>query len=364
METMRPESAANGGDDDEKLIPEWGVRADDQIIWIGLAVFAALLLAFAWNWWRDGDGDLGDAVAPVVEDVTSGAGDDDGNGADGADLAGAAAGAGAIAAPVTEAPASTSTTEAPTTTTTTAPTTTTVADALLGDAEAAVASLAGAITPTVDGRTVTLTGHVANAAEEAEAVAAAGDVDNVDDVINQLVVLEPQVAQALADRGVVDAGVSGAGTVMTITGTVQSEDDRAATIAAAEAIDGVSSVVDQLSVSVAADLNVLPTIPFASGSAEILPEGQAIIDEAAALIAAAGPVSLEVRGYTDITGDDQLNLELSQARAQAVVDALVAAGADQAELTAIGRGETQEFGEGTSPEALAANRVVRFEQTG
>jgi flagellar motor protein MotB len=47
-----------------------------------------------------------------------------------------------------------------------------------------------------------------------------------------------------------------------------------------------------------------------------------------------------------------------------VVAALIDAGVDPDLLVADGKGETDQFAAGDSAEALAANRVVRFVQTG
>ncbi|MEL6982330.1 MAG: OmpA family protein [Actinomycetota bacterium] len=355
METMRRDPTSD--DDDEKLVPEWGARADDQIIWVGLAVFAAIFLfSFGLNWLTGDDGESTVAIAENLDE-------DDGSADVDADGATAVTVPAAPVTTATTAEATTTTTEA-STTTTEAPTTTALAGPDLDALTAALNPQPGDLTGVVVGSAVTLTGFVADGEEEATAVEAAEAVDGVESVTSELVLLEPAVAQVLSDEGVVVATVDGVGTEITVSGTLQSEADRAPTIAAAEAVHGVTAIIDELEVSVADDLNALPTIPFATGSSTILAEGQSIVDEAAALITGAGDVAFEVQGYTDITGDDVINLELSQARAAAVVDALVAAGVDPGQLTAIGFGETEQFGTGTSAEALAANRVVRFVQTG
>ena len=103
---------------------------------------------------------------------------------------------------------------------------------------------------------------------------------------------------------------------------------------------------------------------FATASAQILPESFADLDRAAELIGEAGDVELLIIGYTDVQGDEASNLQLSQGRANAVRQYLVDRGVPDAQLTADGRGETDQFGAGETPEALAANRVVLFEQTG
>ncbi len=362
METMRRDPV--GDDDDDKLVPEWGAAADDQIIWAGLAVFAAVfLLAFGWNRWFGGDDDTSaDVAADVVDDLTGAATDGELDPGDGVTV-------GAVAAPTAAEPTTTTTevttTTAEATTTTAAQTTTVAAGPAVGDVQAAVDPLPGAIVAGLDGTAATLTGFVADSAEEAAAVDAASSVDGVESVTSELVLLEPAVAEVLADQGVVVATVDGVGTEIAVSGTLQSEADRGPTLAAAGEVDGVTAIIDQLDVSVADALNQLPTIPFRTGSAEILVDGRTIVDEAAALIAEAGPdATFEVQGYTDVRGDDAANLALSQERAAAVVDALVAAGVDAGALTAEGYGETDQFGQGDSQEALAANRVVRFVQTG
>lgn len=357
METMRRDSARD--DDDEKLIPEWEAAADDQIIWAGLAVAAAVfLLLFGWDWVRGDDDSSTVAIGDAI-DAPQNRGDGD---VDPSGPAAAVTGAVVATTVTTEAPATT--TEASTTTTEAVTTTTELTGPDLDALTAALTPQPGDVTGVVVGSAVTLTGFVADGTEEAAAVEAAQAVDGIDSVASELVLLEPAVAQVLADQGVVVATVDGTGTEITVTGTLQSEADRAPTIAAAEAVTGVTAIIDQLEVSVADDLNALETIPFATGSATILPDGQAIVDEAAALITGTEGAAFEVQGYTDITGDDAANRELSEARATAVVDALVAAGVDPEALTPKGFGETEEFADGTSPEALAANRVVRFVQTG
>lgn len=361
VETLeRTDLDDNAGD---KLVPEWGVGADDQGVLAGLAVVVALLALFGWNLWRGGDED----VAAVAESVAANPlgpvnGDNIGNGS----AAGASALGSGIATNLTTPTTANavSSAEAPATTATTAPSTTTALVESFGDVQAAVGTLPGDITGSNDGALAVLDGFVANQAESSAAEAAAREVEGIREVENNLVMLEPVVVQTLGDGGVVGPVASGVGTDITISGTIASEAQRQPMIDAMADLDGVGNVVDDLTVSVAADLNDLPQVQFATASAEILPASFPDLDRAAELIISAGDVKLEIVGWTDIEGDEDENRQLSQDRADAVRQHLINAGVDADTLTAVGNGQTDQFGAGNSAEALQANRVVLFEPRG
>jgi len=69
------------------------------------------------------------------------------------------------------------------------------------------------------------------------------------------------------------------------------------------------------------------TIYFATGSAELQVDAAPLIDEAIAEIRRRQSVDVSVDGHTDTAGDPAVNMRLSLARAEAVRDRLVAAGA-------------------------------------
>ena len=346
----------------DKLVPEWRVDSDDQILLAGLAVFVAMLLALGWNLWRDGDGDI-TAVASTAIDELDSSGPDaatglapaapDNDGSDDGDSD-------------DEAASPTTTTTPASSTTTTEEPTTTVADPVIGDVQAAVDPLAGSITGGNEGGTAVLTGFVANEIESQEAEAAAAAVEGIESVDNRLAILEPDVRAALEAAGVKGATAVGVGTEITVSGTIDTEDIRQSTLDAAAAVSGVTSIVDdRLNVSVTADLNALPQVQFATGSAEILAVSFPDLDAAASLLTAADQdVSIEVQGYTDVRGDEQSNQELSQNRADAIRQYLIDAGVEAEMLTAVGYGETRQFAEGDTAADYQANRLVRFQQTG
>lgn len=339
-----------GGAAREKLIPEWRVAADDQVLFAGLAVVGIMAVLLGWNAWRGGDdSDIAAPLAPVIEQASSS--DDDAT-ASGGDADGNAAAA------VTTTTVATTTTEATTATTAASTTTTAPPAPTIGDVQAAVDPLAGDITAATDGSVATLTGFVANAGESAEAETEARGVEGITDVVNDLELLEPAVLAALQGEDVVGATATGEGTVIRVGGTIGSEADRATTLAAALEVPGVGEVIDdRLEVSVTEALNDLPQVQFETNSAVILPASFEDLDAMAELLGGAGDVSIQVQGYTDVVGDAARNQTLSENRAEAVRSYLVEAGVDADILTTQGFGETEDFGDD-----LASNRLVRFEQ--
>ncbi len=357
---------------EEKLIPEWSVDADDQIIVLGLAVLAAFLAIFGWNT-LTGDDEPDTALDTAAEVVAGpavlapalGTNITVPSDVDSADEAAIDAGAADdnSAADTTEAPATTAapTTRAPTTTT---PTTIAAPIDLAPDVAASISGFSGAAS-TVDGTAAILTGFVGTDADKAAAGSDAAAVTGITSVDNQLVVLQPDVETALA-ANVADAAVEMNDTIATVRGEVPDDAARTAAVTAAGAVPGVASVVDELTVpetAVVAQLNdlfELEPIQFGTGSATILDASFGTLDQAVAILG-DNTTAIDIQGYTDVRGPEVANLTLSQARADAVLAYLVDNGVDGENLQSTGYGETTEFGDGDSADALAANRRVRFE---
>lgn len=79
-------------------------------------------------------------------------------------------------------------------------------------------------------------------------------------------------------------------------------------------------------------------------------------------IAADCPQSLvDITGHTDSTGDESVNLALSQARAAAVASYLLAGGIVQDRIKATGVGSTEPLTEETSAQAHQLNRRIEVE---
>jgi len=71
-------------------------------------------------------------------------------------------------------------------------------------------------------------------------------------------------------------------------------------------------------------------------------------------------VKVEISGHTDIDGDREHNLDLSQRRAESVKRHLVNAGIDAARLTTRGAGPDEPIADNTTARGKAQNRRIQF----
>lgn len=108
-------------------------------------------------------------------------------------------------------------------------------------------------------------------------------------------------------------------------------------------------------------------INFITASARIDQKGRALLNRLASVAVRClngSGLTLEIAGHTDASGSDENNLKLSEARALAVLGALVERGVDEAAMQAVGYGEAQPIASNDTPEGRAQNRRIAFEWTG
>jgi OOP family OmpA-OmpF porin len=100
------------------------------------------------------------------------------------------------------------------------------------------------------------------------------------------------------------------------------------------------------------------SILFQSGAALIAAESEAALDELALDLAACPDAIVHIEGHTDADGDEDLNMALSVARAEAVVNALVSRGVTPARLYAVGYGETAPIADNETAQGKRLNRRI------
>lgn len=102
----------------------------------------------------------------------------------------------------------------------------------------------------------------------------------------------------------------------------------------------------------------LGDVLFASGESELKPAAAQNVKDVVDLLAAEPGKSIRIEGHTDSSGDAGFNQKLSEKRAQAVLDALVAAGIDSSRATVVGLGEDFPIASNETVAGRSQNRRV------
>jgi len=103
-------------------------------------------------------------------------------------------------------------------------------------------------------------------------------------------------------------------------------------------------------------LNIL----FDTGKSTIKPESVPVIDQIYELMSNNPSLKVSIEGHTDNTGTPASNKTLSETRARAVVDALVAKGISKARLSSKGWGQEKPVADNRTEEGKAKNRRVEI----
>ena len=109
---------------------------------------------------------------------------------------------------------------------------------------------------------------------------------------------------------------------------------------------------------------VLNNILFESGKSILTKGSYTELDNLFNILQDNANMRIEISGHTDKTGSEQLNSNLSQARAKAVVDFLVQKGIDPSRIEYKGFGSLQPIDVNTTPAGRAKNRRVEFKILG
>ncbi|MDT8450178.1 MAG: OmpA family protein [Wenzhouxiangellaceae bacterium] len=102
----------------------------------------------------------------------------------------------------------------------------------------------------------------------------------------------------------------------------------------------------------------LGDVLFEVGEANLLPSAQENLNDVIELLKSEPDKSVRIEGHTDATGPAELNLKLSQQRADAVRDALIELGIEPGRLRAVGMGEDFPIASNESEQGRDRNRRV------
>ncbi|WP_141402440.1 OmpA family protein [Sediminicola luteus] len=105
---------------------------------------------------------------------------------------------------------------------------------------------------------------------------------------------------------------------------------------------------------------VVNGIKFDVNKASLRPESMGPINTIFQLMQKQADLNFSVEGHTDSDGADTANQTLSEARAKAVMEKLIAMGIAPARLTSKGFGESKPLDTNATPEGKANNRRVEF----
>ena len=102
-------------------------------------------------------------------------------------------------------------------------------------------------------------------------------------------------------------------------------------------------------------------IQFESGKDIIKRSSYPILDDIVKVMSENADYNLTINGYTDNVGDDEKNLNLSKARATAVLNYIANKGIDAKRLSAFGFGEANPIADNNTSKGRSLNRRVEFE---
>jgi outer membrane protein OmpA-like peptidoglycan-associated protein len=103
---------------------------------------------------------------------------------------------------------------------------------------------------------------------------------------------------------------------------------------------------------------------FDTGKYTLKPTTQISLAKVAGILQAYPGLKVQVEGYTDIVGSDELNQKLSENRASAVKDFLVSQGVSQGNITSQGFGKNSPVADNSTPSGRAQNRRVNMVVSG
>ena len=104
----------------------------------------------------------------------------------------------------------------------------------------------------------------------------------------------------------------------------------------------------------------LKDIFFDFDKSDIRSDAEPVLQENAEILKQNPNLTIVIEGYADVRGSTQYNMGLAQKRADSTRDYLVDLGVDASRIETVSKGETSQFGSGTTEDAYQLNRRARF----
>ncbi|MDJ0637421.1 MAG: OmpA family protein [Paracoccaceae bacterium] len=136
-------------------------------------------------------------------------------------------------------------------------------------------------------------------------------------------------------------------------------------IAYSEALDALASLpTPEECIALLNQAASVRKITFAPGSSDIEDDAQDTIDAVADIVRDCQGIPIEIGGHTDSQGREIMNEQLSQARADAVLNAIMARRVLVSNLSAKGYGEARPIADNGTEAGREANRRIEFQLAG
>lgn len=173
--------------------------------------------------------------------------------------------------------------------------------------------------------------------------------------------------EAVAREDLFWVGVEGRGRHVVLSGAAPDDPARERAAAIAAGVAGVASVDDRIAVVGEAgtcqkridEYLADRRVTFKAGRAELSPASLPVLATVAEIARGCG-AAVEVAAHTDAKGDAEINLKLSQRRAEVVMRYLVQSGVHPEQLRAVGYGERQPIADNATEAGRSDNRRVEF----
>ncbi|WP_223423243.1 OmpA family protein [Tateyamaria pelophila] len=183
-------------------------------------------------------------------------------------------------------------------------------------------------------------------------------LEALSELSNGLVTVTPDMVVVSGNTGAPTASTNIASLLASKLGEAEEFDIRVTYL---EQLDPVAALPtpDECEAEIAA-IVAIAKITFEPGSATIDATALGTMDDIAEVLRICGDLKLEIQGHTDSQGREEMNLNLSQARAQSVLNELRARRVLTSTFTAKGYGEEFPIADNSDEDGREANRRIEF----